>query len=53
MKLSELLRITVENDATDLYLVPQSPPMMRIKDQIASIVDTPLSKHEIQQVETV
>lgn len=50
MKLSELLRITVENDATDLYLVPQSPPMMRIKDQIASIVDTPLSKHEIQQV---
>jgi twitching motility protein PilU len=50
MKLSELLRITVENNATDLYLVPQSPPMMRIKDQIVSIVDLPLNKHEIQQV---
>jgi len=50
MKLSELLRITVENDATDLYLVPESPPMMRIKDEIVPIVDQPLSKHEIQQV---
>jgi len=50
MKLSELLRITVENDATDLYLVPESPPMMRIKDEIVPIVDQPLSMHEIQQV---
>jgi twitching motility protein PilU len=50
MKLSELLRVTVENNATDLYLVPQSPPMMRTEDQIVPIVDLPLSKHEIQQV---
>jgi len=50
MKLSELLRLTVENDATDLYLIPQSPPMMRIKDQIVPIVEMPLSKNEIEQV---
>jgi len=50
MKLSELLRLTVENDATDLYLIPQSPPIMRIKDQIVPIVEMPLSKNEIEQV---
>lgn len=50
MKLSELLRLTVENDATDLYLIPQSPPMMRIKDQIVPVVEMPLSRNEIEQV---
>ncbi len=50
MKLSELLRLTVENDATDLYLIPQSPPMMRIKDQMAPVVEMPLSRNEIEQV---
>ena len=50
MKLSELLRLTVENDATDLYLIPQSPPMMRIKDRIVPVVEMPLSRQEIEQV---
>ncbi len=50
MKLSELLRLTVENDATDLYLIPQSPPMMRIKDQVVPVVEMPLSRNEIEQV---
>ena len=50
MKLSELLRLTVENDATDLYLIPQSPPMMRIKDQIVPVVEMQLSRDEIEQV---
>ena len=50
MKLSELLRLTVENNATDLYLIPQSPPMMRIKDEIVPVVEMPLSRHEIEQV---
>lgn len=50
MKLSELLRLTVENDATDLYLIPQSPPMMRIKDQVVPVVEVPLSRNEIEQV---
>jgi twitching motility protein PilU len=50
MKLSELLRLTVENDATDLYLIPQSPPMMRIKDQIVPVVEMQLSRNEIEQV---
>lgn len=50
MKLSELLRLTVENDATDLYLIPQSPPMMRIKDQVVPVIEAPLSRNEIEQV---
>ena len=50
MKLSELLRLTVENDATDLYLIPKSPPMMRIKDQVVPAVEMPLSRSEIEQV---
>jgi twitching motility protein PilU len=50
MKLSELFRIVVDNDATDLYLIPKSPPMMRLKREIISIIDTPLTTFEIQQV---
>ncbi len=50
MKLSELLEIAVERDATDLYLVPQSPPMVRIDDDIVPVIDTPLTELEIQQV---
>ena len=50
MKLSELLRIAVEKDATDLYLVPKSPPMMKIGDDIVSIIEAPLTSVEIRQV---
>jgi len=50
MKLSDLFRIVVENDATDLYLIPKSPPMMRLKKEIVPIIDTPLTIFEIQQV---
>ena len=50
MKLSELLELAVERDATDLYLVPQSPPMVRIDDDIVPVIDTPLTELEIQQV---
>ena len=50
MKLSELLNIAVERDATDLYLIPNSPPMFRIDDEIIPVVETPLTELEIQQV---
>ena len=50
MKLSELLEIAVERDATDLYLVPKSPPMLRVDDEIIPVIDTPLTELEIQQV---
>lgn len=50
MKLSELLKLVVDRNATDLYLIPESPPMMRIDDEIIPIVETPLSQLEIQQV---
>ncbi|MBD3182268.1 PilT/PilU family type 4a pilus ATPase [Candidatus Poribacteria bacterium] len=50
MKLSELLKTVVDNNAIDLFLIPHSPPMMREKNDIVPIVDTPLSALEIQQV---
>lgn len=50
MKLSELLKAAVDRDATDLYMIPKSPPMMRIKNEVVPIVNTPLTTFEIQQV---
>jgi twitching motility protein PilU len=50
MKLSELLRTAVEKDATDLYLIPKSPPMIRMNDEIVPVIETPLTSVEIQQV---
>jgi len=50
MKLSELLKTAVEREASDLYLFPKSPPMLRIQEEIIPVVDTPLTQHEIQQV---
>lgn len=50
MKLSELLKISVDSDATDLFLVPKRPPMMRIGDGVVPVVETPLTQLEIQQI---
>jgi len=50
MKFSELLKISVDSDATDLFLVPKRPPMMRIGDGIVPVVETPLTQLEIQQI---
>jgi Tfp pilus assembly ATPase PilU len=50
MKLSDLLKIVVDNDATDLFLFPNTPPMMRLKRDIIPIVDTSLTEFEVQQV---
>lgn len=50
MKLSELLKISVDSEATDLFLVPKRPPMMRIGDGVVPVVETPLTQLEIQQV---
>ena len=50
MKLSELLKTAVENDATDLYLTPKSPPIMRVNEDMIPVVETPLTQAEIQQV---
>lgn len=50
MKLSELLKIAVDKDAMDLYLIPKSPPMMRMKDNTVPVVGAPLTDAEIQQV---
>lgn len=50
MKFSDLLKIVVDNDATDLFLFPNTPPMMRLKRDINPIVDTPLTEFEVQQV---
>ena len=50
MKLSELLKISVDSEATDLFLVPKRPPMMRIGDGVVPVVETPLTNLEIQQV---
>lgn len=50
MKLSELLQFVVDEGATDLYLVPQKPPMMRVDEKIVPIVEAPLTELEIQQV---
>ena len=50
MKLSELLKIAVDSEAIDLFLVPKSPPMMRVKDDVIPVIGTPLTSFEIQQV---
>ncbi len=50
MKLSELLKIAVDKDATDLYLIPKSPPMMKVADEMVPIIETPLTSVEIRQV---
>ena len=50
MKLSDLLKIVVDNDATDLFLFPNTPPMMRLKRDIIPIVDTALTEFDVQQV---
>jgi twitching motility protein PilU len=50
MKLSELLKIAVDKDATDLYLIPKSPPMMKVGEEMLSVIETPLTSVEIRQV---
>jgi twitching motility protein PilU len=50
MKLSELLKIAVDNEAIDLFLMPKSPPMMRVKDDVVPVIGTHLTSFEIQQV---
>jgi twitching motility protein PilU len=50
MKLSELLKIAVDNEAIDLFLMPKSPPMMRVKDDVIPVIGTHLTSFEIQQV---
>ena len=50
MKLSELLKTAVDNDATDLFLLPKRPPMMRINEEIVPVIETPLTQLEIQQI---
>ncbi len=50
MKLSELLKIAIDNEAIDLFLMPKSPPMMRVKDDVTPVIGTPLTSFEIQQV---
>ena len=50
MRLSELLKTAVDNEATDLYLIPKSPPMMRIIEELVPVVETPLTTTEVQQV---
>ncbi len=50
MKLSELLKTAVDNNATDLYMIPNSSPMMRFDEQMFPVVETPLTALEIQQV---
>jgi twitching motility protein PilU len=50
MKLSELLKIAVDNEAIDLFLMPKSPPMMRVKSDVIPVIGTHLTSFEIQQV---
>lgn len=50
MKLSELLKIAVDSEAIDLFLMPKSPPMMRVKDDVIPVIGTHLTSFEIQQV---
>ena len=50
MELGKLLRTAVDNDATDLLLIPKKPPLMRINEEMISVVETPLTQLEIQQV---
>ncbi len=50
MKLSELLKISVDSEATDLFMIPKRPPMMRVGDGVVPVVETPLTHLEIQQV---
>jgi twitching motility protein PilU len=50
MDMSELLGTAVQKDATDLYLIPESIPIVRVKDEIVPIGDTPLTPSETQQL---
>lgn len=50
MKFSDLLKVVVDNDSTDLFLFPNTPPMMRLKRDIIPVVNTTLTEFEIQQV---
>lgn len=54
MEFDELLKIAVENDASDLYLIPESPLVMRVMDfsqeEMISVGQTPLTSSEIQEL---
>lgn len=50
MDFNELLKIAIENDASDLYLIPESPIMMRVKKETIPTSEAPLTSAEIQQL---
>jgi twitching motility protein PilU len=54
MEFGELLAIAVENDASDLYLIPESPLIMRVldfsKEEMIPIGETPLTPSQIQEL---
>jgi twitching motility protein PilU len=54
MRFSDLLRIAAENDASDLYLIPESPLIMRVldfsKEEMIPIGETSLTSSQIEQL---
>ena len=50
MDFNELLKIAIENDASDLYLIPETPLMMRVKEEVMPVGEVPLTPSEIQQL---
>jgi len=54
MDFSDLLRIAIENDASDLYLIPESPLIMRVldfsKEEMIPVGEIPLTSSQVQEL---
>jgi len=48
MILNEMLRILVESDASDLFLSPGAPPMVRVHNRVKPISDYPLEPSDTE-----
>ena len=53
MTLTELLKIAVANEASDLYLIPESPPVMRVEEEMLPIGERTLTPEETQRVASI
>ena len=50
MDITELLKFTVSNDASDLHLSPSNPPIVRISGTLHPLKTPPLTNEEIREM---
>lgn len=50
MNLSDLLQFTIENEASDLHLSADEPPMIRVNGEVRRISSPPLTNTQVKEI---